>query len=55
MTEGAELLAEGRRRYEAGDTADAEPLARRVLELRPSGSPPAERSEALQLLAEVQE
>ena len=53
MSEGAELLAEGRRRYEAGDTADAEPLARRVLELRPPGTSAAERSEALQLVAEV--
>ena len=29
------LLAEGRRRYEAGDYADAEPLAKRALELLP--------------------
>ncbi|HYM84212.1 MAG TPA: tetratricopeptide repeat protein, partial [Candidatus Dormibacteraeota bacterium] len=50
---GAELVAEGRRRYEAGDHADAEPLARRALELRPPGSDPAARSEALQLLGEV--
>ena len=51
---GAELLVEGRRRYEAGDIADAEPLARRALELRPPGGPPDARSEALQLVAETE-
>jgi tetratricopeptide (TPR) repeat protein len=48
----AELLAEGRRRYEAGDVADAEPLARRALELRPEDGPA--RAEALQLVAEIE-
>jgi tetratricopeptide (TPR) repeat protein len=46
------LLAEGRRRYEAGDFADAEPLARRALELLPPGSDPPARAAALQLAGE---
>ena len=50
---GSELLAEGRRRYEAGDLADAEPLARRALELRPADGPAEPRAEALQLVAEI--
>ena len=53
MADGAELLAEGRRRYEAGDFADAEPLARRALELRPRSGPAGPRAEALQLVAEI--
>ncbi|MEA2549338.1 MAG: hypothetical protein QOE42_1936, partial [Chloroflexota bacterium] len=53
MADGAELLAEGRRRYEAGDFADAEPLARRALELRPPAGSAGPRAEALQLVAEI--
>src|SRR4051812_10286937 len=49
----ASLLGEGRRRYEAGDFADAEPLARRALELRPADGPAEPRAEALQLVAEI--
>lgn len=48
----AALLAEGRRRYEAGEYADAEPLARRALELLPPGSAPLERAVAVQLAGE---
>jgi tetratricopeptide (TPR) repeat protein len=50
---GAALVSEGRRRYEAGDYTDAEPLAQRAVELRPPGSDPALRAEALQLQGEV--
>ncbi len=46
------LLAEGRRRYEAGDFADAEPLARRALELLPSGVESSARAVAVQLAGE---
>ena len=46
------LLAEGRRRYEAGDYADAEPLAKRALELLPPGSEPQARAVAVQLAGE---
>jgi tetratricopeptide (TPR) repeat protein len=53
VADGAELLAEGRRRYEAGDFADAEPLARRALELRPPAGSAGPRAEALQLVAEI--
>ena len=46
------LLAEGRRRYEAGDFADAQPLARRALELLPKGSDAHSRAVAVQLAGE---
>ncbi|HEY5629301.1 MAG TPA: tetratricopeptide repeat protein, partial [Candidatus Limnocylindrales bacterium] len=48
------LLAEGRRRYEAGDYADAEPLARRALELLSSDATGDRlaRSGAVQLAGE---
>ncbi len=46
------LLIEGRRRYEAGEYADAEPLARRALELLPPGSNPLARAVAVELAAE---
>jgi tetratricopeptide (TPR) repeat protein len=46
------LLAEGRRRYEAGDLADAEPLARRAVELLPAGTLPFARAVAVQLAGE---
>jgi tetratricopeptide (TPR) repeat protein len=46
------LLAEGRRRYEAGDYADAEPLAMRALQLLPPGSDPLARAGAVQLAGE---
>jgi tetratricopeptide (TPR) repeat protein len=48
------LLAEGRRRYEAGDYADAEPLARRAVELLPAaaGVDQRARAVAVQLLGE---
>ena len=52
----ADLVAEGRRRYEAGDYADAEPLAQHALKLRSDTEPavpPAARSEALQLAGEI--
>jgi tetratricopeptide (TPR) repeat protein len=50
----ADLVAEGRRRYEAGDYADAEPLATAALGLRPDGTDAPARSEALQLVGEIQ-
>jgi tetratricopeptide (TPR) repeat protein len=53
VADGTELLIEGRRRYEAGDVADSEPVARRALELRPPGGPAGPRAEALQLVAEI--
>ena len=46
------LLAEGRRRYEAGDYADAEPLAKGALDLVPPGSGPLARAAAVQLVGE---
>ena len=46
------LVAEGRRRYETGDFADAEPLARRALELLPAGSDARGRAVAVQLAGE---
>jgi tetratricopeptide (TPR) repeat protein len=46
------LLAEARRRYEAGDYADAEPLAKRALELLPPGRDPLARAVAVQLVGE---
>jgi tetratricopeptide (TPR) repeat protein len=46
------LLVEGRRRYEAGDFADAEPLARRALELLAPDANPLERAVAVQLAGE---
>ena len=46
------LLVEGRRRYEAGDYADAEPLAERALDLLPPGSDRLARAVAVQLAGE---
>jgi tetratricopeptide (TPR) repeat protein len=46
------LLDEGRRRYEAGEYADAEPLAARALDLLPPGSIPLDRAVAVQLAGE---
>ncbi len=49
----ANLLAESRRRYEAGDYDDALPLAQRARELAVRGSAPAEQSAAVQLAGEI--
>jgi tetratricopeptide (TPR) repeat protein len=51
-TTATALLIEGRRRYEAGDYADAEPLAQKALELLPGGSDPLARAVAVQLAGE---
>ena len=48
------LVAEGRRRYDAGDLAEALPLARQAVGLRrSSGAGPAELAEALRLAGEL--